>query len=201
MGEVSWRTWGNTVGGTGREVEDPASKRPLFTGLCRTPLFRRGAFFLLFLSFFYPGACTGWSTRPLALEGMHRVYVPYFKNDTFFRRLEQNLTRAVIDRINERPDLVLVDEKSADLIIKGSIIDYRLSVLSEDENDKVIEGRAVMVVHVDILRAADGKVLRSAKLRDAAEYSRNKGQGPEDSRAQSLDVLSRKIVALLEEGF
>jgi len=146
-------------------------------------------------------ACTGWSTRPLVMDGLNRIYVPYFKNNTYFRRLEQNLTRAVIHRINERPDLVLVDEKSADLIIKGSIIDYRLSVLSEDENDRVIEGRATTVVHVDIVRAADGKVLRSAELRDAAEYNEKLGQGPEESRSQSFDVLSRKIVALLEEGF
>lgn len=145
--------------------------------------------------------CTGWSTRPFTLEGLHRVYVPYFKNVTFFRRLEQGLTRAVVDRINERPDLVLVDEKSADLIVRGSIIDYRLSVLSEDEQDNVIEGRAITVVHVDIVRAADGAILRSAELRDAAEFSRALGQGPEQSRADSFNVLSRKIVALMEEGF
>ena len=146
-------------------------------------------------------SCTGWSTKPFTIDGLEKVHVPFFKNNTFFRRLEQDLTREVIARIHERPDLILADEKAADLIIKGTIIDYRLNVLSEDDNDRVIQAAATTVVEVQIVRASNGKVLRKAVLRDSAEYFDLFNQSLELTRSESFNTLSRKVVALLEEGF
>jgi hypothetical protein len=155
----------------------------------------------MILGLLQSNACVGWRTGPLVLEGLERVYVPYFENDTYFRRLEHDLTHEVISRINERSDLFLTDEKSADLILKGRIIDYRLTVLSEDPQDRVLESAATVTVEVKVVRASDGSVLREAVLRDSAEFNREFNESLETARVESFSVLSRKIVSLMEEGF
>jgi hypothetical protein len=145
--------------------------------------------------------CVGWSTAPLTLEGCERVYVPYFKNDTFYRRLEHDLTREVIRRIQEKPGIHLADERSADVIIEGRITEYRLSILSEDRQDVTLEGAATIDVEIKIVRASDQKVLRQATLRDAAEYHRLLNETVDTTRSESFVTLSRRIVDLLERGF
>jgi len=146
-------------------------------------------------------ACTGWSTESLILGGMEKVYVPYFQNDTFYRRLEHDLTRQVIARINERPDVYLADEESAELILEGRIRKYHKSVLGEGRHDEVLEGAATVTVEINIIRAADGVVLRTEILRDTAEYFEGLGETLEMTRGESFDVLAGRIVALLEKSF
>jgi hypothetical protein len=156
------------------------------------------AAWLLFASL--PG-CTGWSTDPLILGGSEKVYVPYFKNDTFYRRLEHDLTQEVIHRIHERPDLFLTDEKSADLILKGTVTNFRSIVRSEDRQDRAVESSTVVTVQVQVVRASDGKVLREESLTDAAQYNVDSGETLDTARDEVFNTLSRKIVALLEKGF
>jgi len=162
----------------------------------------RKAFMLLgFCFLILLASCTGWSTRSLTIDNAEKVYVPYFKNDTFFRRIEQDLTRQVIQRIQDKPGLYLTDEESADIIINGRIIDYRLSPLSEDPRDEVLEGSATICVKIEITRTSDNELLREELLTDTAEYNRLLNETVDTTRDESFSTLSRRIVDLLEQGF
>ncbi|MFH1998104.1 MAG: LPS assembly lipoprotein LptE [Planctomycetota bacterium] len=144
--------------------------------------------------------CSGWSMGPFTIEGLTRVYVPYFENETFYREVELDLTRQVISRIQQRADLDLADENSAELIIKGRIISYQLNVLSEDATDTVLSESAQIGVHIMVYRASDHKVLRDIILYDSEVYNQLLNQTLETARSQSFVRLSQKIVALLEEA-
>lgn len=146
-------------------------------------------------------ACTGWSAKPLTLDGAEKVYIPFFKNDTFYRRLEQGLTREVIKRVQEKPGLYLTDEDSADVVLKGRIMDYSVFVLSEDRQDQVIEGAATIKVKIQVVRRTDNKVLREKELIDTAEYNQLFNETVDSTRDESFTTLSRRIVDLLEVGF
>lgn len=145
------------------------------------------------------GGCTGWSMKPFTLEGLNKVYVPYFKNDTFYRRVEHDLTREVISRIQQRPDIHLVDENSAQLILKGRIIDYQLRILAEDRQDRVTSASSTITVEVQVVRARDGRVLRETRLRDTARFDELANETLESAREDSYSILSQRIVDLLEE--
>lgn len=146
-----------------------------------------------------PLGCTGWSTKPFTVEGLSYVYVPYFTNETFYREVELDLTRQVISRIQQRPDLTLADENSAELIIKGRIISYQLHVLSEDQDDNVLSESAQIGVHIMLHRASDMAVLKDTVIYDSEVYNQLLNQTLETARSQSFVRLSQKIVALLEE--
>jgi len=154
---------------------------------------------LLGVSTLLSSACIHWSVDPFTLEGMNKVYVPYFKNDTFFRNVEQDLTRRVILRIQQRPDLFLTEEKSAEMIIEGRIIDYQKIVLAEDALDLVTAAAVRISVNVDVLRASDGEVLKSRVLTSTTDYNQRLGEVPEIAEGKNLDILARRIVALLEK--
>lgn len=157
-----------------------------------------GAYF--FLPFLL-NACASWSLDPLTVEGAERVYVPIFQNDTFYRRLEHDLTRQVIARIQEKPGLYFADEKSADVIIKGRIMDYQLRVLTEDRYDRVTDAAATITVEIQIVRARDDKVLKTKIMRDSESFSDLLNESLETAQAGSFFTLSRRILDLLEEGF
>jgi len=143
--------------------------------------------------------CTGWSVEPLGLGGLNRVYVPFFKNDTFFRRVEHDLTRQVILRINERQDFFLTDENSAELILEGRIVDYNLREIAEDREDRVTSASSTITVEVKVIRAWDRKILRSEIVRDTAQYDLVLNETLESAREDSFKILSQRIVDLLEE--
>ncbi|MHC4941909.1 MAG: LPS assembly lipoprotein LptE [Planctomycetota bacterium] len=159
----------------------------------------RGVVLCLLLGALGWPACTGWSLEPYTIEGLNKVYVPYFKNDTFYRRIEHDLTRQVIARIQSRPDLFLTDENSAELVIKGRIIDYQQRVLSENRNDIVTSASATISVEIKVVRARDGKVLKSEVLRDTAQFDQVLNETLETAQREAFFVLSQRIVDLLEE--
>jgi hypothetical protein len=130
---------------------------------------------------------------------MDKVYVPFFKNDTFWRRIEQELTREVIARIRQRQDLFLTDEKSAELIIQGRIINYEKLILAEDEQDRVVSAATRITVDVKVIRASNGEIMKSRVLDDATDYNQRIGETFEDAQTQTFRILARRIVALLEE--
>jgi hypothetical protein len=156
--------------------------------------------FLMFFMFSLC-SCSGWSTGSLVMEGMEKIYVPFFQNDTYYRGLEEQLTRAVINRINERTDLFLVDKNSAEMILEGRIIKYEQRVLSEDQRNRILESSATTTVAVQLIRASDRKVIKESVLADTAEFYEALGEDLETSQLESFRVLSAKIVSIVEKSF
>jgi len=138
--------------------------------------------------------CTGWTTRSLVLEGMERIYVPFFQNDTYYRGLEEHLTQEVIARINERTDLHLVDRKSAEMILEGRVTRYDQRVLSQDTGNRVLESSATVTVEVRLIRASDGSVIDEQIFKDRAEFFTGLQETLETSQQESFKLISHKIV-------
>jgi hypothetical protein len=65
----------------------------------------------------------GYTTRPNYDTSIHTVYVPIFKNMSYRRGLEDDLTRAVIREIESKtPFRVVACEAGADSILVGTVI-------------------------------------------------------------------------------
>jgi lipopolysaccharide assembly LptE-like protein len=97
---------------------NPARKKP------RSP-----ALALLLISGAVLGSSCAYTTSTALLPShLHTVAIPVFENSTTEYSLEQEVTEAVIRRFVEDNHLRVVDERSADCVIRGRIVTYRNSV-------------------------------------------------------------------------
>lgn len=132
---------------------------------------------------------------------MERIYVPFFQNDTYYRGLEEHLTQEVIDRINERTDLHLVDKNSAEMILEGRVTKYDQRVLSQDTGNRVLESSATVTVQVRLIRASDGSVIDEKTFKDRAEFFTGLQETLETSQQESFKIISHKILSIVEKRF
>ena len=92
-------------------------------------------------------------------EGVSRITVPFFKNETFplERDLEYDLTREVRKRLEEQTDCILVSsEADADAVLEGKLLSFREVVAAEDQLDRPVRSYAFASVSVTFRRAGSG---------------------------------------------
>ena len=132
-------------------------------------------------------------------EGMRRVSVPQFANQTFplRREIEFDLTRAVRQEIELRSDAVLATRSGADGILEGTVLSFREGVLTEGALDTVQESSVQVQVRI-VLRTPDGNVLLDEIISDDVSFSTAAGESLEDARREAIDEIAERIVATLE---
>jgi len=81
---------------------------------------------------------------------VHTIAIPTFTNETTQYAIEQSLTQAVIDRFVNDNHLKVVDEKSADYVIRGTLKDYRNVVFGFNTSENASEYRVTIVVAVTV---------------------------------------------------
>jgi hypothetical protein len=156
------------------------------------------------------GYHVGFRPRP----GVRSVAVPIFENKTFRRELEIALTEAVVREIQQRTPLRVDDIEDADLVVEGTILDFRERVAVEGPDDEVLESVAIVTVGVRlrdrrtgrVIAAHDGGLPGSADvvgppLVEIAELLPPQGERAETLRGAAGEAfrdLAARIVFLLE---
>lgn len=74
------------------------------------------------------GSCAYTTSTALLPSHLKTVAIPVFENATTEYTLEQELTQAVIDRFVQDNHLKVVDERSANAVLRGKITQYRNTV-------------------------------------------------------------------------
>ena len=91
----------------------------------------------------------GYTTRPNYDTSIHTIHVPIFKNTTFRRGLEFELTRAVIREIEAKtPYKVVAEGCPADTELTGTIVGYTKTVITRNQLNEVREAETLMTVEV-----------------------------------------------------
>ncbi len=91
----------------------------------------------------------GYSTRPNYDLGIHTVRVPIFKNRTFRKGLEFELTRAVIREIEQKTPYKVVSEGCpADTELTGTIVSFTKVVINVNPLNEVREAETTLGVEV-----------------------------------------------------
>jgi Lipopolysaccharide-assembly len=104
----------------------------------------------LLLSVAVLGSSCAYTTSTAQLPThLRSVAVPVFENTTAEYNLEQDVTAAVIERFVQDNHLKVVDERAADCVVRGKIIEYRNSVFGiQTTNDLSQEYRVTIGVEV-----------------------------------------------------
>src|SRR5437867_950514 len=94
------------------------------------------------------GSCAYTTSTALLPTHIKTIAIPVFENQTTEYTLEQELTQAVIDRFVQDNHLKVVDERSANAVLRGKITDYRNTVFGFSAAVQAQEYRVTVEVSV-----------------------------------------------------
>lgn len=169
----------------------------------------------------------GYSTRPNYDTGIRTVYVPIFKNETFYKNLEFELTKAVVREIEEKtPYKVVACREDADTELDGRIINFNKTVLITNQLNEIREGQAILSVQIlwrdlrpgfgDSILSREGRVQPPDPLapppdpnappppptpilvQSVANYIPEVGGSLAAAQKQNFDRLAVQIVSMME---
>lgn len=143
----------------------------------------------------------GYSAGPLTHHEYRRVYLPMFRNQTFWRDFEVGLTHEVEKELGSRPGISIAPQEGADIVLAGTIVDFQQHVLTESTTDAVRESSTVTRVRVDVKDAHTGEVERTYEVRYRATFVPANGETAQTAAATSFVALARRIVDGLEDDF
>lgn len=115
----------------------------------------------------------GYTTRSLLPSNFKTIYVESFKNTIkitaeqsdvrmyigYLPGMEIGLTKAVIDKFISDGNLRIVSEPDADLVMKGTLVDFRKEPLRYDANDNVDEYRIKLIVDLELIDQKTAKTV------------------------------------------
>lgn len=127
-----------------------------------------------------------------------RMYIGYRP------RLEYDVTKAISDRYLFDGNLRIADRKTANLILKGELVDFRKEPLRYDANDNVEEYRVRLVTNLELTDAKTGTLMWKEKA-FAGESTYRTGGSLATSEVNALNEaksdLARRIVERTIEGW
>lgn len=162
----------------------------------------------------------GYTTRGYITEaGYKTVYVEPFVNKinttseyaegsrfrTYFPLLENKITNAVVDRFNFEGSLRTAQREEADLVLSGSLVNYRRETLrtaSGDDNPE--EYRVTLFVNIKLVENRTGKVLweKNDFAGDATYFVSGTMATSESQAVQDASIdLARRIVETTVEAW
>jgi hypothetical protein len=121
----------------------------------------------------------GYTTRPNYDAGIHTIHVPIFKNYTYIRELEFDLTRAVIREIEARTPFKVVSEGCpADTELTGTIITLNKTVINRTQLNEVREAQTVLGVEIIWRDLRTGEVLSQPRPKSDPDSPPPPPEGP-----------------------
>lgn len=149
----------------------------------------------------------GYSFRSPVPAHLDTVYIPTFENETREFSLTQQMTDAVQERfLNESRLRIASDEDDADLVVRGTIVDYNEEALSYDPrtgaNPDVFTRRVLVSVDIELDdRVQDRMLWENSQLVMWGEFNEEAGESRETGIERALDKISEEILRHVAEEF
>ncbi len=140
-----------------------------------------------------------YTLGPREPEGVRKIAVPTFNNNTFRlrRELEFDLTDAVRREIQGRTSMQLVSRAEADMLIVGTITDFRESVVSEGRQDQTLESSIVITVDLVIENYANQTTWRD-RIVDWEPFSVASGESIDSARLRAIANIAEEVLFRIE---
>ena len=152
-------------------------------------------------------SCAYTTSTALLPPHLKTVAVPVFENGTTEYTLEQDVTEAVISRFVADNHLKVVDEKSADAVIKGRLILYKNAVFCFSQAAQAQEYRVTLTASVTFKDKVKNRELWSEPelVKTSNYYVVDTPGAPAktelDGRKEAIAKLAEEIVARSVEGW
>jgi len=143
-------------------------------------------------------AACGYSTRSLYDPDIRTVAVDVFKNETFRRDLEIELTRYIAEQVRLRTPWRVANRGEADAALTGKITDVHEVILSKSQDDRTQESSVIVTVEAVLTDLNTDKVIKRVRRTTSTSFFAPLG-GKETAFERSLRDLAEDIVQALEE--
>lgn len=158
----------------------------------------------------------GYTTRSMIADSYSTIYVTPFLNKVDITQevdvgskyriyrpmLETDITRNVTNKFLFDGNLRPAKESSADLVLKGELIDFRKDPLRYDDSDEVTEYRINLVVNIALWNNKENKLLwEENNFVGDTTYFTTGSQAKSEGTAinDALSDLARRIVERVVE--
>ena len=150
--------------------------------------------------------CAYTAGSSLLPSHLRTVAIPTFENGTTEYLLEKEITQAVIDKFIADNHLKVVDEKSANAVIRGKVTQYKNSVFGFTQNSTSNEYRVTVAVEVTFKDLVKNRELWSGEIVKTANYYVQDvpGQAAQtelDGRKEAINKISDEILSRSVEGW
>ncbi|HDZ76724.1 MAG TPA: hypothetical protein ENH41_01405 [Candidatus Omnitrophica bacterium] len=179
----------------------------------RPRLHRFFLFVICHLSFVIALAGCGYTTRSFVDPNIRTVYIEPFLNKiditdelsenrkykTYFPLLEVKITRAVVDRFIFDGNLRIGRPDTADVILKGELVNYVKDALRYEsaDNETVQEYRISLVVNISLIDRDENKILwqENSFIGDSTYFTSGASAKSESAALSDAVVdLARRVV-------
>jgi len=180
-------------------------------------MFKKYGFAVLLTGILFIAGC-GYTTRSMISPELKSVYVDSFSNkisitdeqsDTRMYKgyragMENDVTKAIIDRYLFDGNLKIESKGNASLILKGELVDFRKEPLRYDTNDRIEEYRLIITVNLQLENASTGKLLWKENYFSGEATYRTTGSlasGETTAMKEAVADLARRVVERTVEGW
>ena len=153
------------------------------------------------------GSCAYSTSAALLPPHLKTVAIPVFENGTTEYTLEQDVTDAVIARFVADNHLKVVDERSANAVLRGKITQYRNAVFGFSDAVQAEEYRVAIQVSVVLKDQVKNRELwhDDALLKTANYYvvdvPGQKARTELDGRKEAIQKIADEILSRTVEGW
>jgi len=129
----------------------------------------------------------GYTTQSTLDPKYQTIHIDAFQNASKEYDLQAPLTNATRRKFMTDGRLRVVEQKDADLLLEGAILDYTLKGLTYDQEDEVTQFLCVVVAGVRCTEGATGEVLweEQAMTGETTFYTRAAGQSSDRLRGNA----------------
>jgi outer membrane lipopolysaccharide assembly protein LptE/RlpB len=134
-------------------------------------------------------------------EGLERIAVPYFENESTEPTIEVRLTEDIIQGLIDDRTLQVVDEAHADAVVRGVVQKYLTQEAHYGANRQAEEYEVQIVVEVTVVSRSSGEnIAGPQKIRGVSSYRVESGaQGEQAAREDAINQIVRGILNLVIE--
>lgn len=153
----------------------------------------------------------GYTTHSLISTRYKTIYIPPFENKSditgetyandkykiYKPYIDTDITRAVINKFLIDGNLKPVTQETADVILKGAVIEFRRDPLRYDDNNEVQEYRINLIVNISLRSPKDDKtVWDEPSFTGTSTYFTTGAQAKPETTAinDAVNDLARRIV-------
>lgn len=146
------------------------------------------------------GAEPGYEWKGLYREDVKTVAVPIFVNRTFYRGVEFDLSKAVVNQLEGRTPYKVAPRERADSILEGEIINVGVRTISQNQFSALPQEQLYTVtVNFTWKDLRNGKVLTSRhNFEQTAPYYPTLGEGQFAGNQENVERLALAIVEELQ---
>lgn len=162
--------------------------------------------FLSLMGLLLCSGCANYQLGSQLPKDITSVYVPTVKNQTDEPLLENEITKAILDRLQRDGSLKITTEENADAILYVTLTSYTIEALAFDTQNRARpdEYRLLLKARVEMVRRDNGKVLtRNSGLqgRDDFPLTGDLTSAKRSGLPGAAEDLARYIVAAITEAW